>query len=61
MSVLSKVLQGKTMTVTEATQAVRAAGYQTKAKAVSLYHAVAVRLAQHPRFRRVGRGRYRAR
>ncbi len=61
VSVLGEALKGKTMTVTEAVAAVRKAGYKTKATAKSFYHAVATVLAKSGRFRRVGRGRYRAR
>jgi hypothetical protein len=61
VSLLLTALDGKTMTVTEAVAAVRKAGYRTKATAKSFYGAVAFALAQSGRFRRVGRGRYRAR
>ncbi len=60
-SVLVTAIGGKTMTVTEAVAAARAAGYKTKAEPKGFYHAVAIALAKSGRFKRVSRGRYTAR
>ena len=58
VSALLKVLDGRTMTISEAVGALRKRRYKTGATAKSLYHTAAEALAQSGRFRRVGRGIY---
>jgi hypothetical protein len=58
---LAGAVKGRTVTVTEAVAAAQAAGYRSRAKGKGFYHAVYIALAQSGRFRRVGRGKYRAR